>query len=67
LTGTPAQIAPIEKEFRVSARRQPLEGGGYSFDHSSVIYLLGPDGKLVSFYDGATSPEDLAKDLRQRL
>jgi protein SCO1/2 len=67
LTGTPAQIAPIEKEFRVSARRQPLEGGGYSFDHSSVIYLMGPNGELVSFYDGATSPEDLAKELRQRL
>ena len=36
-------------------------------DHSSVIYLMGPDGKLVSFYDEAISPDDLAKDLKQKI
>ncbi len=39
------------------------QGGGYAVDHSSVIYLLGPDGKLVKFYDEATTPDQLAKDL----
>ena len=67
LTGTPEQIAPIEQNFRVYAKKQPVQGGGYSMDHSSVIYLMGPDGKLLSFYDGAASPEDLAKDIRRRL
>jgi cytochrome oxidase Cu insertion factor (SCO1/SenC/PrrC family) len=67
LTGTPEQIAQTEREFRVYAKKQSLQGGGYSIDHSSVIYLMGPDGKLVSFYDDEASPEDLAKDLRRRL
>jgi len=36
-------------------------------DHSSVMYLMGPDGKLVSFYDEATTPEDLAQKLKAKL
>jgi cytochrome oxidase Cu insertion factor (SCO1/SenC/PrrC family) len=67
LTGTPQQIAQVEKEFRVYARKQPLAGGNYGMDHSSVIYLMGPDGKLLSFYDETISPEDLAKDLKKKI
>jgi protein SCO1/2 len=67
LTGTPQQIAQVEKEFRVYARKQPLAGGTYGMDHSSVIYLMGPDGKLLSFYDETISPEDLAKDLKKKI
>ena len=67
LTGTPKQIARVEKEYRVFAKKQPLPGGTYGMNHSSVIYLMGPDGKLVSFYDDAASPDELAKDLREKL
>ena len=49
LTGTPDQIAAVEKEYRVYAKKQPLaQAAAYGMDHSSVIYLMGPDGKLVS-------------------
>ena len=47
--------------------KKPLPGGNYGMDHSSVLYLMGPDGKLVSFYDEAISPDDLAKDLRTKI
>ena len=67
LTGTQQQLSQVEKEFRVYAKKQPLPGGSYSMDHSSVIYLMGPDGKLVSFYDEAISPDDLAKSLKQKI
>ena len=67
LTGTAGQIAQVEKEYRVFAKKQPLAGGNYGMDHSSVIYLLGPDGKLAAFYDEAASPDDLAKSLREKL
>jgi cytochrome oxidase Cu insertion factor (SCO1/SenC/PrrC family) len=36
-------------------------------DHSSVLYLMAPDGRLVSFYDDVTEPEKLAKDLKAKL
>ena len=67
LTGTPDEITRVEKEYRVFAKKQPLQDGNYGMDHSSVIYLMGPDGKLVSFYDEAASPDDLAKALREKL
>ena len=67
LTGSPAEIEGVEKKYRVYAKKKPLPGGNYGMDHSSVIYLMGPDGKMVSFYDEAISPDDLAKDLKQKI
>jgi len=67
LTGSDAQIKAAEKEYRVYAAKRPLETGNYGMDHSSVIYLMGPTGKMVSFYDEAISPDDLAKDLKKKI
>ena len=68
LTGTTAQIAQVEKEFRVYAKKQVLDAkGNYGMDHSSVIYLIGPDGRLVTFYDELVSPDALEKDLKAKI
>jgi cytochrome oxidase Cu insertion factor (SCO1/SenC/PrrC family) len=72
LTGSEAAIKDAEKKYRVYAVKKPLDPskgmkGGYGVDHSSVLYLMGPNGKLVSFYDEAVSPDDLAKDIRQKI
>jgi len=68
LTGSPANIANVEKEYRVYAKKQVIEGtSGYGMDHSSVIYLMGPDGRLVSFYDELVAPDVLAKDLKAKI
>jgi protein SCO1/2 len=66
LTGSGEAITAAEKAYKVYAAKEPLEKGGYAMSHSSVIYLVGPDGKLVSFYDEAISPPDLAKDLKAK-
>ena len=66
LTGSDAQIKAVEKEYRVYAAKQPLDNGNYGMDHSSVMYLMGPNGKLVSFYDEAISPR-LARIWRKDL
>jgi protein SCO1 len=47
-TGTPGEIAQIAKEYRVYYQKVPTGDGGYTMDHSAVIYLMGPDGKLVT-------------------
>jgi protein SCO1/2 len=67
LTGTPAEIAAVEKEYRVYAKKTPLAGGGYGMDHSSVIYLMAPDGRLVSYYDELISPDQLQKELKAKI
>ena len=70
-TGDQANLDKVEKEYRVYSRKRPLDpknpGGNYAMDHSSVIYLVGPDGKLVNYYDEAISPSDLAADLKQKM
>ena len=66
LTGSPSAIAAVEHEYRVYAERHPLPGG-YAMDHSGEIYLIGPDGKLVAFYDTGIDSKALAEDLGKRL
>jgi protein SCO1/2 len=67
LTGSEREIKAVEKEYRVYAVKRPLDNGNYGMDHSSVLYLIGPNGKMISFYDEAVSPDDLAKDLKQKI
>ena len=71
LTGSAAAIKDVEKTYRVYAVKKPIDPNnpkrGYGMDHSSVLYLMGPDGKLISFYDEAISPENLARELRSKL
>ena len=67
LTGSDAAIKDAEKKYRVYAVKKPLGKGAYGMDHSSVLYLMGPNGKLISFYDEAISPDNLAKELRQKI
>jgi protein SCO1 len=50
LTGTPDQIAKVANEYRVYYAKHVTGPGAddYSMDHSSVIYLMGPDGRFVA-------------------
>lgn len=71
LTGSPAAIKAVEKKYHVYAVKKPIDPNnpkrGYGMDHSSVIYLMGPDGRMIGFYDEAISPDDLAKDLKAKI
>src|SRR5437763_1636152 len=67
LTGTEAQTAAVAKEYRVYRVKRPLKDGGYSLDHSSVICLMGTDGKFAAAYDNSQMADQIAADLRKRL
>ena len=68
LTGSDKAIAEAAHEYRVYYAKHPLPGGGYSVDHSSALYLMGPDGKFVTFYDDeSVGPDVLAGDLKRRI
>jgi protein SCO1/2 len=68
LTGDLKTIIKTAADYRVYVRKHPLENGDYGLDHSSVIYLMGPDGKFVAYWDDtAIGPGQLAAELRARL
>jgi protein SCO1/2 len=47
-TGTSAQIAQIAKAYRVYYKKVQTDDGGYTMDHSAIIYLMGPDNQFVT-------------------
>jgi protein SCO1/2 len=65
LTGTQAALAPVEQFFRVYAQRHALKGGDYAMDHSSIIYVMGPDGHFVGILDDTMKPADIALRLEK--
>jgi len=64
LTGSAAELAPVERAFRVYAQRHDLKGGDYAMDHSSIIYVIGPDGRFLGLLDDQLAPAEIAKRLR---
>ena len=64
LTGSRAQVDAAKDTFRVFASRgETAPGGGYLVDHSSVVYLFGPDGKPLATLPSDEGPEAVAAEL----
>jgi cytochrome oxidase Cu insertion factor (SCO1/SenC/PrrC family) len=65
LTGTPEQIAQVAQEYRVYYAEHRTGSGpnDYSMDHSSILYLMGPDGKFIAPIRADQSGADMAADL----
>ena len=66
LTGTPEQVAAIERGYHVYARKSG-SGETYLMDHSSIIYLMGKDGRFLRHFDGDAKDQVIADGLRQAL
>lgn len=47
LTGSPAAVAEIAKNYRVYYNRVPLENGSYTMDHSTMVYMMDAQGEFV--------------------
>jgi len=61
LTGTPEQIAEVARRYRVYyARVQRPDMTDYLMDHSSFIYLVGPDARVRSLFRPELRPEAIA-------
>ena len=68
LTGTGEEIATAARAFRVYYRKiQPPGASDYLMDHSSFIYLVGPDGKVRQLFRPNTPPETIAAAMRGQI
>jgi protein SCO1/2 len=68
LTGSPAEIRKVANSYKAFyAKVSDERTGGYSIDHSGVIYLMGRNGEYLGFMPPQTSPERLTEILRTHL
>jgi cytochrome oxidase Cu insertion factor (SCO1/SenC/PrrC family) len=69
LTGTPAEIDAVVKAYRVYVRKvaDPKSSAGYSIDHTSLIYVMGPDGAYVTHFAHTTNADAMAERLAKLL
>jgi protein SCO1/2 len=67
LTGSEADVAAMAAAYRVYYARQPAKQGDsdYLMDHSTILYLMGPDGKFVRHFTYGTDVKALAGGLRE--
>ena len=69
LTGSPEEIDHAVKAYRVYVRKteDPKSSAGYTFDHTSLIYVMGPDGTYRTHFTHTTNADALAERLESLL
>jgi protein SCO1/2 len=65
LTGSAEQVAKAAKGYRVYYAKHPEAGGDYSMDHSSVIYVMDPEGRFTASFTHESAPEQIAERLKK--
>ncbi len=66
MTGGKEALDKAIKAYRVYAQKVDDEGAtDYLVDHSSIVYVMGPDGKYVSHFSHQTPGEEMAFKMRE--
>ena len=65
LTGSKAQIEDVAKKYRVYYEKtdQTMADGEYLVNHSSYVYVMGPQGKYLEHFTHKTAPDAMANVL----
>ncbi len=67
-TGTAEQVATVARMYGSRYRKHPKAADGtYAVDHSSVTYIVAPDGTLLDMLDHATPPEKISAAINKAL
>ena len=67
LTGDAAAVAAVAKAYRVYFKKVPLDQGGYTMDHTAIVYLMDKQGRFVAPFSLKRTAEAAAADLRRHL
>jgi protein SCO1/2 len=65
LTGSRPAIDEIIKDYRVYARKVPLDDGSYTMDHTASVYLLDQDGVFTGTIDYQEKTETALAKLKR--
>lgn len=72
LTGSPDEITKVLKAWRATRAKIATDKGeateeNYSMSHSSVLYLMTPDDRLVESYNWEIQPDKMVESIRSWL
>jgi protein SCO1/2 len=69
LTGSPSDIAAVAKAYRVFYQKAPDQNDPthYSIDHSSIFYLMGKDGTLLTPIADTNDVDQFAQTIEKAL
>jgi len=64
-TGTKAEIDELARRIGVLVATRPLEGGSYTVDHTTSVFLVDPNGALRALFSAPLTPKLIAEDYRR--
>ena len=67
LTGSEDEVREAARAWRVYYHVPDEEGDAYLVDHSTFVYLMGPDGSYRSHFGIDTSPEKMAEVIGEEI
>lgn len=68
LTGPVTEIAAVASAYRASFRMVPGEDpASYLMDHTSYVYLMGPDGRYITHFSARADAHQIAAGLARHL
>jgi protein SCO1 len=65
LSGDQGATDAAVKAFRAYAKRVPLTDGGYTMDHTALVYLMDKSGRFVGSLNLDRAPAEAAKDVQR--
>ncbi|PZQ47243.1 MAG: SCO family protein [Micavibrio aeruginosavorus] len=66
LSGTPEQVKEMLKAYKIyAAKRQDPSMSDYTMDHSSFIYFIAPDGRLLQIFKMDDDAAAMSKTISQ--
>ncbi len=68
LTGTPDELKKAEQEYHIYVAKVPQAGtDDYLIDHSSVVFLMGRDGRYIAQFPTGLPPKVMAATIDRYL
>ena len=64
-TGTKPAIEELAQRMGVLAATRSLDDGSYTVDHTTSVFLVGPDGALRALFSAPHEPDKIAADYRR--
>ena len=65
ITGNAAEVEKLKSAWKVYSKKVPLEGGGYTMDHTASMFLVKADGSLMGTIAYAEKAETALAKLKR--